>query len=132
MSSLASTTTAREQIKDALAESRYWPDLDGWPGVHPYTAEPDQKVQGAAWPVLRELNPEGTLGHANVKAYDVYLVLGAAYSPRTAQLAEELIEPLVETLRRIGEWTPPAALEQVVFDVTTVLPALRVRITPAT
>lgn len=113
--------TARSAIVDALGKVA---------AVQAYPAEPDQKHPGAAWPALRALTREGVLGGVYVRQYDVFAVLPPGYGPASADAAETLIEALVEALEPIGEWIQPAETVQIAFDNTTVLPGVRVRITP--
>lgn len=100
-------------------------------GVKAYPAEPDQKHPGAAWPVLRELNPGGTLCRGGyLRGYDVFAVLPNGYGPQSADAAEGLIEDLVAALETVGEWTPPAETVQIAFDNQTTHPGIRVRVAP--
>lgn len=111
----------RDAIREALATI---------PGIVAYDAEPDQKAPGIAWPVLRELNPDGSFCAPYTRTYDVFAVLPAGYGPHSAQVADDLIEPLVDALQKVGDWTPPAEVVRIQLSASETVPGIRVRITP--
>lgn len=115
--------TARDRIVTALGTVT---------GLHAYKSEPDQMHPGAAWPVLRELNPaQGVLCDPYVygRTYEVFAVLNGSYAGVAAAEAEDLIERLTAALEPLGEWVPPAQTVQIAFDNQTVVPGISVRVT---
>lgn len=116
--------SARDRIVNALNA------LDGVKG---YDHEPDQKHAGAAWPVLRELNPtelSSLCGATYTRTYEVFLVLNGSYAGASAAEAETRIEQLVEALEPLGEWLPPALTVQIAFDNQATAPGISVRVAP--
>lgn len=104
--------------------------LAGVEGVKAYPEKPNQIHPGAAWPVLREVNRDGTLTGPFTRTYDVFYVLPAGYAPSTADAAEDVIEALVDVLEDVGEWQQPAEPVQIAFENDSTVPGIRVRITP--
>lgn len=98
-------------------------------GINAHASAPDAPVAGDAWPVWVIANMAGKLALVPVNSYDVLTILPAGYSISTVERADGLMPMLVSALSKVGT-VPTAEPVQIQVADSSIMPGLRIRITP--
>jgi hypothetical protein len=102
--------------------------LNTVPGLAATSEVPDVATPGAAWPRWRQTLWNGPLCDPAQHAYDVYVVLPAAYLATTVDEGDSFRDLVAPVLRRVGriDYAEPTALT---FNDNQTMPGIRFRVT---
>ena len=113
---------SRQRVVDALATVE---------GVNVHASAPDTIGPFDAWPAWESGQyRNGKLTQPITHTFSVFVVLPATYLPDTITSGDELAEPLMIALHKVGDVDLAEPVLIPVGNNATTLPAIRVRVTP--